>query len=130
MALPTPRIGSFLYPGHFIDWQTIEPPQLPQPNVKVYHQDGVDDFGALIGSKESKPWVVATEYHAATQSQAWAAIQSYLAIVGTLVNCVDEFGITWRGVLVMPLGHKLMPTLTPTEKFSAVVLWTLLPSVP
>lgn len=130
MALPTPRIGNFAYPGHFSDWVTIQPPQLPQPDVKVYHQDGVDDFGALIGSKSAPPWVIQTEYHGSTQAQAWAAIQAYVAIVATLINCVDEFGITWRSVLVMPVQARLEPLLTPSQKYAAVVVWTLLPSVP
>lgn len=127
MPLPTPSIGSFRYPEHFADWETIKPLSLPQKQVKVYHQDGVDDWGAQVGSKRGDAGIIRTEYHGLSQGDSWAVIQQYATLVGTLINVVDEFGVSWRGVLVMPFEYKRDPILTPFQRYSAEVRWVLLP---
>ncbi len=131
MALPNPRIGNFDYPNHFAHWSWIEPFEIAQPGVAPYIQDGVRDLGFLITPRRSgRPGVVQTETHSTTQAGAWNAILAYRALVGSLVNVTDEWGATWRGVMVMPFGHRIVPVLTPAQNYSATIDWVLWPADP
>lgn len=128
MVLPTPRIGPYDYPTHFSDWQSIEPLQIPVAGVKVFFQDGVDDAGALVGSKRPKRASIRTSTLATSQSSAHSAALAFTALVGTLVRVVDEYGITWTAVIVEDVRYRIDPVLTPSQRYEVAVLWSLIPS--
>lgn len=128
MSLPAPKIGVYSYPEHFVDWEAIQPFQIPQKNVGTFLQDGVDDYGALVGSKVPDLGIYRTEAYALTKPDAWAIVHNYNDLVGTLVNVTDEDGVNWRGVLVKKILYRKIPVATPTLYTSVEAFWHLIPS--
>ena len=131
MALPTPRIGNYDYPNHFFHWEWIKPFTIPQPEVKPYIQDGVPDLGFLILPRRTRDeGILETETHSTTKEGAWAWILAYRKLVGTPQVVVDEYGAIWRGVMIAPFAHRIVPVLTPAQYYSANIIWKMYPVDP
>ncbi len=90
----------------------------------LYEQGGVDGFGVLFGGRKIGPQVVTTITRVGTTLTDYNAAQSaYRGLAKTSVSVIDQFNLSWSGVIVLDV--KVAPSVDPIG-YIATTAWTLL----
>ncbi|MBA3685245.1 MAG: hypothetical protein H0W72_08395 [Planctomycetes bacterium] len=128
MPLPTPAIGSLVFPTNFADWESLQPLEYSGLTVTVYFQDGVNGAGAMYGSKRPQRGLIRTLARFATQALAAQALIDYETLKDAgLVTVVDEFGRTWTGCICERIDKRIIPEQSPTTYYAAEAVWSFIP---